>query len=197
LIAALKPRSAFAGLRVSPAADRPGRALVATVRDGMGMASLGVRRGQRAALAQRVAANLGLVLPEGPRRVAAKGMAAAGVGPCTWLITAENAGNVTLALQAAVGDSASVADQSDAYAVLRLAGSAVRATLSKLLPIDLHPRAFAVGDVAGTVAAHIGAVLWRLPDGADGEPVMELAVYRSMAAAIWHELAHHGPLETL
>jgi sarcosine oxidase subunit gamma len=106
----------------------------------------------------------------------------------------ENGGNAWIAaLKSAVGDTASVVDQSDAYGVLRLTGPKLRETLAKLVPLDLHPRVFKVGDVAATVAAHIGVSLWRLEDDADSQPTFELAVARSMAASLWHELAVQSP----
>jgi methylglutamate dehydrogenase subunit D len=187
--AALTARSAFAGVFASPA----GRGLLATERDGLGIASLSVRHGQRAALERRVTAHFGVALPDHAGRVCVAGIAAAGTGPASWLVTSEQAGNAFGgALKAAVGESASVTDQSDAYAIIRLAGPELRETLAKLVPIDLHARAFGVGAVAGTLLGHINALLWRLEDGADGQPVFEVAVYRSMAASLWQELLHHA-----
>ena len=63
----------------------------------------------------------------------------------------------------------------------------MRAALCKLLPIDLHPRAFRPEDVAVTSAAHIGVIVWRI-GGDDGAPVFELAAFRSMAASLWHAI---------
>jgi heterotetrameric sarcosine oxidase gamma subunit len=186
---ALSARSAFAGL----AAALPGGGLVAVDRDGLGIASLSVRRGRRSVLQQRVAGALKIDLPDVPRRAVAGDTAAAGTGPGTWLVTREHAANaLSEELRAVVGDSASVTDQSDAYAVIRLSGPGLRDILAKLVPIDLHPRAFAVGDVAATVLAHMGALLWRLEDDANGAAVIELAVFRSFAASLWHELVHHS-----
>jgi sarcosine oxidase subunit gamma len=183
-------QSAFAGMAVSFA--RPG--LLATEREGLSIASLSVRRGQRAALQNRVAAHLGLALPDGPRRVAAGALAAAGTGPGSWLLTCETGSDPLIpTLRSTVGGTASVADQSDAYAMLRLSGPKLRETLATLMPLDLHPRAFKVGDVAATLAAQIGALLWRLEDGAEGEPTFELAVARSMAASLWQALSLHSP----
>jgi methylglutamate dehydrogenase subunit D len=187
--ASLEARAAFAGIFNSPR----GRGLVATERDGLGLASLSVRRGQRAALAQRMSAHFGVELPGGTRRISAAGVAVAGVGPDRWLVSCENAGNAfSSTLKSAVGDAASVVDQSDAYAVIRLAGGTLRETLAKLVPIDLHPRAFGVGCVAGTLLGHIGALLWRLADGAEGEAVFEVAVDRSQSGNLWHELSQHA-----
>jgi methylglutamate dehydrogenase subunit D len=187
--AALTARSAFTGVFTSPA----GSGLVVTERDGLGIASLSMRRGQHAALKQRVIAHFGVALPDEARRVCVAGIAAVGTGPGSWLVTRDEAGNAfSEVLKAAVGESASVADQSDAYAILRLAGPTLRETLAKLVPIDLHARAFGVGAVAGTLLGHINALLWRLEDGADGQAVFEVAVYRSMAACLWQELLHHA-----
>jgi sarcosine oxidase subunit gamma len=85
--------------------------------------------------------------------------------------------------------AAAIADQSDGQAVLRVSGQKVREALCKLVPIDLHPRAFGVGDVAVTVAAHIGVTLWRLPDELNGHAAFEIAVYRSLAGSFWAALS--------
>jgi sarcosine oxidase subunit gamma len=57
------------------------------------------------------------------------------------------------------------------------------------VPVDLHPRIFRSGDVAVTVAAHIGAMLWRLDDDLNGQAVFEIAVYRSLAESFWAALS--------
>ena len=84
---------------------------------------------------------------------------------------------------------ASVSDQSSGYAILRLSGPMVRDTLAKILPIDLHERAFEPDRVASTTASHVGATLWRLADAVDGSPVFEIAVFRSLVGSFWHNLA--------
>ena len=186
----LNARSAFAGISVLPV----GAGLGVTEREVSSIASLSVRRGQRAALEERVAQHFGLALPAGPRRVTARALAAAGTGPGSWLLTCDDGGNAFIpALKSAIGDAGSVADQSDAYGILRLSGPKLRETLAKFVPLDLHPRVFKVGDVAATLAAHIGALLWRLEDGAEGQFTVELAVARSMAASFWHALSQHAP----
>jgi sarcosine oxidase subunit gamma len=184
-------QSAFAGIDVSTVSH----GIAVTEREGSSIASLSVRRGRRAALQERMAAHFGIALPDGPRRVSVGAVSAAGIGPGSWLLICENGGNSWIAdLKSAVGETASVVDQSDAYGVLRLTGPALRETLAKLVPLDLHPRVFREGDVAGTLLAHIGASLWRCEDGADGHPAFELAVPRSLAASVWHELSHHAPV---
>jgi sarcosine oxidase subunit gamma len=139
-------------------------------------------------LTQRLRERFGIELPHGPRRAAAGAVAFAGIGPHAWLASSEKHGHgFARLLKEAVGDAASVADQSSGYAILRVTGPKLRETLAKILPLDLHPRCFVRGDVASTTASHVGATLWRLED-ADDSPVFEIAVFRSLAASFWHAL---------
>lgn len=180
-------RPAFSALG---AASGTGGGVIVTARDGLGLASVIVRKGQRTALTQRVRQRFDIDLPHGPHRVAAGDIAFAGTGPETWLAMQENGGNdFALYLQQDIGATAAISDQRDAYAVLRMTGLAVRDTLAKLVPIDVHPRAFRPGHLASTVASHIGVTLWRLEDAPDGTPVFEIAVPRSLAESFWHALS--------
>ena len=164
--------------------------MIITTRDGLGMTKVLARRGQAVALAQRFQTHFGISLPSAPRRVASGDVAVLGLGPDIWLATREQGGNeFALGLQPLLTGLASISDQSDAYVGLRLTGPGVRATLAKLIPIDLHPRVFAVGQVAETIAAHMGVLLWRLEDAADGSPVFDLAVARSLSVSFCHALS--------
>jgi heterotetrameric sarcosine oxidase gamma subunit len=182
----LTARAPFADLAFSSA---PGQGVCVVDRDALGIATVLVRKGQLTTLAQRVRERYGVELPRGPRRIAAGAMAFACTGPEAWLaINDACTQGFAATLKEALGDAASVADQSSGYAILRMTGPNLRQTLAKMLPIDLHPRAFAPGDVASTTASHVGATLWRLEDAADGSPVFEIAVFRSLAASFWHTL---------
>ncbi len=182
----LVPRAPFAGL---PFKSADGKGVIAHDRDGLGIATVLVRKGKTAALARRLRERFGIELPEGPQRAAAGDMALAGTGVGAWLATREEGGNAfAVSLREAIGDLASISDQSDGYAVLRLWGPRVRDTLAKLVPVDVHPGAFKIGAVAATVTAHIGATLWRLEDAGDGSPVFEITVFRSLAESFWHVL---------
>jgi len=182
---ALTAHSPFAGLSFSSA---PYRGVRVAPRDGLAIATLLVRKGGLAALTQRLREHFGIELPQGPRRAAAGAVAFAGIGPHAWLATSEQHGHgFARLLKEAVGDAASVADQSSGYAVLRMTGPKLREALAKILPLDLHARSFAPGDVASTIASHVGATLWRLED-ADAAPVFEIAVFRSLAGSFWHTL---------
>jgi methylglutamate dehydrogenase subunit D len=172
------------------AASGSGRGIIVGDRDGLGLATVIVRRGQLEALAQRIRERYGIELPRGNVRKEAHGIAFAGLGPETWLATSEKGGNeFSASLREEIGALASISDQSDGYAVLRLTGPKVRDTLAKLIPLDVHPRAFKQGDVASTVASHIGITLWRLDDAAAGAPVFEIAVFRSLARSFCRALA--------
>ena len=183
---ALTPQSAFAG---PPVTAPGGRGVLVSDRDGLGLATVLVRKGQGDALRARLQGHFGMELPDGPRRAAAGDVAFAGTARGAWLATCENGANSFAAsLREALRDVASVSDQSDGYAVLRLTGQKVHEALAKLLPIDLHPRVFRPGDVATTIAAHMGVTFWRLDDGADGAPVFEIVAFRSLAKSLWHAI---------
>ena len=159
-----------------------GRGVNIVERDGLGLASLHVRKDKGAALIQRIHESFQIELPQKPHRAFAGDVAFAGIGPGAWLAIHNDAGNAfVVSLSKTLGDLASVCDQSDGYVVLRISGRRVRDAMTKLIPIDLHPRAFKSGDVAVTVAAHVGVTLWRLDDDADGSEMFEIAVFRSFA----------------
>ncbi|HZO22803.1 MAG TPA: sarcosine oxidase subunit gamma family protein [Steroidobacteraceae bacterium] len=183
----LETCSAFAKL---PFSSAPGRGVIALDRPAVALASVLTRKAQSAGLRRRVFEAFGLELPEGPRYIAARRVAFVGTGIGAWLALAEaDDPEFSTALGRALRPAAAVADQSGAYAILRLSGPQVRSTLAKLLPLDLHPRVFEVGMAAATVAAHISIHLWRLADGPQTLPVFELAVPRSLSVSFWHALS--------
>lgn len=151
---------------------------------GTPMASVIARRGAVAALAAAVANAYGITLPDRPRHTGPGPLAFVGTGPGHYLTVGEIA-----TLGQTIAPHAAVFDQTDGYALLRLHGPGLRATLAKGVGIDLHPDAFPVGAAASTAIGHIGANLWRLEDHADGSAVFEIAVFRSMAASFWHFLS--------
>jgi len=158
-------------------------------RDEMGLVTVSAHRGKRPHLAERVRERFGIELPLGPCRACARDMSFIGIGPDVWLATREN-GCSTLAdvLASDIGDLASLADQSDGYVVLRVTGSTIAATLSRMFAIDLHPGAFPPGHIAATIVSHVDVILWRLEDDAIGAAIFEIAVPRSFASSYWHAL---------
>jgi heterotetrameric sarcosine oxidase gamma subunit len=183
----LTARAPFGELALAGVA---GDGVLVADRGGLGIASVLVRKNKIAALAECVRAHFGIELPRGPRRSARGAVAFAATGPGTWLATREEGGTAFAAsLIESIGDIASVADQSSGYAILRVTGPKLRDTLAKILPIDLHERAFAPGAVASTNASHVGVTLWRLENAGDGSPVFEIAMFRSLAGSFWHGFA--------
>ena len=182
-------RSPFKDLD-APASGSGAPGVMAQDLDGLGLSTVILRRGQLETLARRVREHYDIELPRGSVRASRHEVAFLGLGPDSWLASKELGGNdFAVSLRAAVGPIASVSDQSDGYAVLRLSGSRVRETLAKLIPIDLHPRTFRPGDGASTVASHIGVTLWRLDDDQDKSSVFEIAMFRSLAPEFWHALS--------
>lgn len=114
-----------------------------------------------------------------------------GVGPGHWWIESSPSSCSADDLQTTFEGVASVFDLTDSRVVYELGGPRIRDALAKMLPIDLHPSVFRPGDVAVTIASHIGVTLWRTPDSpsADAQtadaPQYRLAVARSYAASFW------------
>ncbi|MDB6099537.1 MAG: soxG [Gammaproteobacteria bacterium] len=162
--------------------------VIAQVRQGLGLAKILVRKDAATALARHIQAHFNCALPTSPRRTCGNDIAVMGIGPGSWLAMCENGGNdFASSLKPILGPFAAISDQSDAYGVFRLTGPNLRAALSKLVPIDIHDRAFKVGDVAETIAGHIGLLFWRLDDTA-GSPVFDIAVARSFSVSLRHTL---------
>lgn len=186
----LTARPALPELEISENAENAAaRGVRVAIRHGLGIATVIVRKNADAELLACVGDQFGLTLPQGPRRASSGDVAFVGTAPGTWLATCDPGGNAFAAsLRQAIGAFASVSDQTDAYGVLCLRGPNAHEWVSKLAPIDLHPRVFKVGDVAVTALAHMGATLWRRDDLPQGSPVFEVAFPRSMAVSFWHAL---------
>lgn len=127
----------------------------------------------------------GLTPPDEPRFVGGDELGVLGVGPGAWLAIKSRADPFwAAALRDELAASASVTDQSGAYAVLRLEGERAPALLAKAAFVDFSPDVFASGAVAVTVAAHIPLIVWR-PGAALS---YDLAVFRSYAGSFAHWL---------
>jgi methylglutamate dehydrogenase subunit D len=157
--------------------------LAIEVRTDLALVSVIAKRNKLEGLKTAVSTTYGVALPDGPRRLAAGLFAFAGVGPDQWLASAEGAEAAGFAsrLRGRIGLFAAVTDQSDARLVLQLSGARVREVLAKGVPVDLHPKAFKLGDVANTVVAHIGVQIEML----DAAPMFQLTTPRSTAGSFW------------
>lgn len=178
----LLPRSAFTG-HLSALGSSPAGACVTLMScDGLALATVIARKGQAVPLTERVRAVFGIDLPTGPRRISVGKIAFIGTGPGQWLAVEQASGDLqafAASLKRDLAGLASVSDQSDARAVLRLSGPMARQVLAKGLPVDLHPRVFGPGDAALSQIALIGAHVWQI----DETPTYEIAVFRSLAGS--------------
>jgi heterotetrameric sarcosine oxidase gamma subunit len=170
----------------APLAFGSGRGVVAVERDPLAMAAVLVRKDQSAALQRRVTEWLGIKLPEAPRVVSNGEIRFVHTGPEAWLVTREP-GETDLCqlLQQRLAPLVSITDQSGGASILCVSGPCAGATLSKLVPVDIHPRVFRVGDVATTRAAHVGITLIRSCDDDQVTPAFEVIVARSLARSFW------------
>ncbi len=144
--------------------------------------------GATAALGERLHTAFGLALAAPRRWTAAGALVSVWLGPDHWQIEHADMPDLARQLAAAAGPHGGVIDVSDACAALRLSGPASRDVLARLLPLDLHPRVFAPGHAAASVAAHIDVRLRQI----DAAPTYDLACPRSYADSLWHALEHAG-----
>lgn len=161
-----------------------------SLREGVALASVMVRRGMQERLAARIRAAFALDLPATPRRRQSGAIAFAWAGPGRWLAMTERVAGHAFEqrLHVELAGLASICDQSSARTLVRIGGKRARDTLAKGAMVDLHPRVFGPGDAAVTVLAHIGAHFWQL----DAMPTYEFAVSRSLGADFWRWLVEAG-----
>ena len=174
-----------------------GRRIVATPGDaGVHLALLPPRtavnlRGEATSELRSIVAELaGCGLPLRPLDAAAKGsMAALWLGPDEWLITGPADGvALTAKLQRAFrGKFVTATDVSHALAVIRLAGPNAADVLSKGCGLDLHPRVFKPGTVAGTLLARASVTLHQV-----AVSTYHLYIRRSYVDYLWRWLEDAG-----
>jgi len=135
---------------------------------------------------------LGLDLPQEPLTSSrSNDTACLWLGPDEWMIVGDD--NLAPDLAKALAKTQSqLADVSDYYTVIEVAGPRAREALMKLTTLDIHPRAFQVGQVAGSLFGHANAWLWLTGESDDGGPAFRLFVRWSMADYLWCLLAECG-----
>lgn len=122
---------------------------------------------------------------DGPRRLARGTLSICGVAPGQWLAIERDASQATLAmLRTSLAPLAAVVDQSDSCLVLEVTGPMAISALAKGIPVDLHSSAFKPGDVARTIAAHIGVQISSMTE----RPAFELITAASTARSLWNWL---------
>jgi sarcosine oxidase subunit gamma len=129
-------------------------------------------------------AALGVVPPAAPNSVAVREeLAVLWLAPDEWLLIATGgAEGVEGALEDKLsGVFATVVDLSDNYVCIRIEGANARRVLQKGWTLDLHPRAFGIGQCAQSMLAHAPVILRQISDA----PGYELMVRPSFAKYTW------------
>lgn len=144
---------------------------------GAAIVGIAVGRGHLAALQEAVRLRWGVDLPTCPCFVEVAGGLLLWSGPGRWLLVAHrNDDGLEAELVQALTPDAAITAQGDGRVVFGICGSRARDTLSKGIPIDLHPRSFAPGQTALTIAAHVDLQLWQI-----SATHYEVAIPRSFA----------------
>lgn len=183
--ARLQPRSPLAGLlkpeRYAAHGGAPGVAL--SERTGLALFVISAGAGKESEVAAKMNSVTGLDLPMEPKRVSKNGFALIGTAPGQWLAVAESkeARALPAMLGVALKGLATVVDQSDGKAVLRISGPRARGVLAKGCSLDLNPSVFKPGSAGTTPVSLIDCVIWQV----DEAPTYDLAVASSFAGSFW------------
>ena len=145
---------------------------------------------------ERLRVALGLGLPFDPSTSSTNGETSfLWMGPDEWMLVTPPGEAETRRREAAdvlAGTHHQLVDVSDYYTVIQVAGARARELLMKLTTLDLHPRAFRPGMVAGSIFGRANATVWQMPEEEAGEPVFRLFIRWSMADYLWRLLANAG-----
>ena len=145
------------------------------------------RRGQWDATTRAAKTCFGIEAPDRPKAVVGRKALLLWSGPDQFLALASQAGEAGSfeTLRQAFAGAASLSDQSDARAFIRITGSRVRDVLAKLSSLDLSDTAFSIGWAAATLIDHTSVNLWRTDDTPAELPVFGILVLTSFAESLW------------
>lgn len=150
---------------------------------GLAMASLGARAGKAKDVAKALKKLAKIDLP-GPGAIATAGdWAAFWTGPDQWMVTAPFADHedIAAAVKGAVGDTASVTEQTDGWVRFEIAGDRTHAMFELLCNVDIHK--MAGGQATRTQIEHLGSFLI-----CDVPGTYSLLTLRSAAESMLHAL---------
>jgi sarcosine oxidase subunit gamma len=130
----------------------------------------------------------GLVLPRAANTVSNGGIwQILWLGPNEWWITGPDgeADSLVEALRVNfAGQHATACDVSESRAIIRLTGPKAREVLMRGVSLDLHPRAFRVGQCAQTGISRTNALIHLVDDA----PTFEIYVLKSFSDYLWRWL---------
>ena len=130
----------------------------------LAVVAIAVPLGGEAAAKKAIKAGYGVDLPAPGKSVEAKDKSTAimGLAPdLAFAVFGRAEPDAEDVVTAKLGDAVYLTDQTDTWCGLEISGTGCRAALERICPIDLHPQAFAVNDVARTVMEHLGVVIAR------------------------------------
>lgn len=110
------------------------------------------------------------------------------MGPDEWMFITEKDGERELKIGLDMGLTGLVhqlVNVTDYYTCIDISGHQARETLMNLTTLDMHERAFSVGDVKGSLFGHANAHLWQLNTGTGQPEAFRLIVRASMADYLW------------
>lgn len=159
-----------------------GGGVTATPLENLNLATVICRKGQAKALAAKVKKLFKVTLEDASRRSGEGAVSFVGTGPGIWLAVNENYDPLwVMQLTKDLEGLASVSDQSDGYAPIRLEGPKVIEVMEKGVFTDLHLSAFPVGAAGGFSVHHVGVILWRR-----AELAFDILSFRSYDRDLWH-----------
>ena len=130
----------------------------------------------------------GVVLPRAANTVSTGGARQIlWLGPNEWWVTGSDGEAEALleALRASfAGQHATACDVSESRAIIRLKGPKARDVLMRGVSLDLHPRAFHVGECVQTGLSRANALLHLIDDA----PTFEIYVLKSFSDYLWRWL---------
>ncbi len=137
----------------------------------------------RAQLQAALQTEFGVSAPAQSRFIQAGAITLACVAPARYLAIGPADANLVAHLAELLDGIAAVTDQSDMWASWRVIGADAHDRLARVVPIDVAPDIFQVGDLALTRAGHLDVRVSRV-----GAQDYEIATTRSAAADLLHAL---------
>lgn len=110
------------------------------------------------------------------------------LGPDEWMLVTVKDGERELKIGLDMGLTGLVhqlVNVTDYYTCIDISGQQARDVLMNLTTLDLHPRAYSVGQVKGAIFGHANAYLWQLNTGTGQPEAFRLIVRASMADYLW------------
>jgi sarcosine oxidase subunit gamma len=151
---------------------------------GKALVSIAIPLGGEAAMAKAISGAYGVVPPAVGRSAGSKDGAARFLGLQSdqfFLLFDYSGDRAVEVVSEKLGEAGYYTDQSDSWAMLRLAGPRSLTALERICPLDLDVTAFPPGAVGRTVMEHLGAIVLR-----EAEDAFLLLSARSSARSFLH-----------